>query len=427
MATDAESVVAATRPPKSVNAIDSAPAIVDSSSGSTAAAHAPEDGAADATLRHGLAVGRAYYFVGFVAFAAISAYLNVHLESLGITPTELGLIALLTAIVGFVATPIWSAAADARQWHRALLVVATVSTGVISLAYLRVDAFAGAMIAGVLVAISSAPIPVVLDSSMVALARKAKASYPRQRVWGTIGLVAGALGASWIVARYGFAPIVWLQFVAFALIATVLTLRLPIDRTAERVEYLRGLRVLLGLRQYRGVVVFMIGLGIIRSTNLDYGGLYILALGGSAALIGVMFALVALVEIPAMLSADFVSRRLGLRGTLLTAGVGITILYGIAGVVTSAWLYIGVMLMVGLCSGIVWAAASPLAMHFAPLQLRATAVGIMLAAYFGAGFGTGGLVGGIVLDAVGGGSHYITAGALMLLCVVYFFHATRKA
>lgn len=425
MVTDPDPVAASAHVLALADVPDSPPHLLDLPSAIAQSESDFEDAGEGAMLRRGLAAGRAYYFVVFFAVSAFSAYLNVYLEGIGITPTELGVIGSLTAIVGMVATPLWGAAADARQWHRALLVAATVATGLVSLAFLNVAAFWGAMVVSVLLSIARAPIPIVLDSSVVALVRKAKASYPRQRVWGTIGYSAGALAASWVVASFGFAPLVWLQLVGFTLIGAILSFLLPIERSAERVNYLVGLRVLLGLRHYRGLVVFMIGLGIVTATNVGFGGLYILALGGSAALIGVMFSLVAAVEIPAMLMTDRVTRRLGLRGSMMIAGVGTALLYGLAGIVSTAWLFVVVMLTVGLFTGIVWAAAAPLAMQDTPLQLRATAVGIVMAAFFGAGFAIGGLLGGSILDAVGGGAHYITAAVLMLLAVGYFYFATR--
>lgn len=379
-----------------------------------------------ASARRGLLLGRTFYFIYFVAIAAFFAYINVYFESIGFSGTQIGLIAGVTPLVGLAATPLWSAAADMRQWHKPLLALATFGVGVLTLFMLGVTAYWIALVVSIVIAVFRAPIVPVLDSVVVTLTQRIGASYPRQRVWGSIGFSAGAYLTSFLIALAGYDVIFWIQFVFMGIIGTVLALLFPIERSGERVNYLAGLRVFLAQPHYRGLLVYMIGLGIATSSWINFGGLNILSLGGAAEAIGLAYTITTIVEIPAMLGGDLTVRRLGQRGTIVLCGIGYALLFLLAAFSVAAWQFILCMALTGIFTGIVWSAAAPYSMQGAPATMRASATGIMFATFSGAGFAIGALLSGYLWDSVGGTVLYLSSGTIMLVCALYFLFSTRK-
>lgn len=384
------------------------------------------DEAEVAAIRRGLLLGRSFFFFYFVAVAAFFAYINVYFESLGFSGTQIGWIAGVTPLVGLAATPLWSAAADTRQWHKPLLAAATLGVGLLSLLMLGVTSYWIAFAASVLIAIFRAPIIPVLDSVVVTLTQRIRVSYPRQRVWGSVGFSAGSFVTAFLIARAGYDVIFWVQFVCMGVIGTALALMLPIERTGERVDYLRGLRLFVAQPAYRGLLVYMLALGITTSAWINFGGLNILALGGASAAIGIAYTLTTIVEIPAMLGGDYTVRRLGQRGTIVLCGIGVALLFMLAALATQAWHFILAMAAQGIFTGIVWSAAAPYSMQGAPANLRASATGIMFATFSGAGFAVGALVSGYLWDALGGSVLYLASGVVMMVGALYFLYSTRR-
>ncbi len=376
--------------------------------------------------RRGLYLGATFFFVYYLALAAYFAYINVYFESLGFSGTQIGWIAGVTPLVGLAATPLWSAAADIRQWHKPLLAVATAGVGVLSLLMLRGATFWFVFAISISIAIFRAPIVPVTESVVVTLAQRIRASYPRFRVWGSVGWSAGSFVTAFVIARAGYDTIFWIQFVGMGIIATAIALLLPIERTTERVNYLRGLSVFLTQPHYRGLLIFILGLGISTSAWINFGGINILALGGASASIGIAYTITTILEIPAMLAGDATARKLGQRGTIVLCGLGVAVLHMIAAFSAEAWQFMVCMILTGIFTGIVWSAAAPYSMQGAPPTMRATATGIMFATFSGAGFAIGAFVSGFLWDAVGGSALYMTSGVVMLVCALIFLIVTRK-
>lgn len=385
-----------------------------------------ENLAPEGSVGRGLLVARAFYFVLMFALAGFISFVNLFYESLGLTGTELGMIGAATALLGLFAMPFLSAVADMRQWHKPMLILVALAAGACSLLYLGITGFWGAIAVSLLFTFLRTPILPIVDSSVVAMLRRTGDSYGRQRVWGSVGFAAGAWIVAWLVGRSGFDAIFWVQFVAYGVLLAALSIMLPVERSTNRVNYGAGLRVLLKVPRYRALVALMIGTGIVAAMNSSYGAIHIYDLGGSAGTVGILFTLGALVEIPAMLSGDLMSRRVGMRGPMIVAGVGMAVMAALAGFAISPWAFVACMVAVSAFGGLIWSALAPLALQDAPQQLSATALGIVYMAFGSVGFAIGTMLGGVLLDAVGGGAPFVASSILMLVGTFFFVYSTRN-
>jgi nitrate/nitrite transporter NarK len=61
------------------------------------------------------------YLVLFSGLSAFSPFLTVFLEDTGLTPSQIGLCRMLLPLAGLSVQPLWTALADSRQCHRAVM------------------------------------------------------------------------------------------------------------------------------------------------------------------------------------------------------------------------------------------------------------------------------------------------------------------
>jgi len=380
-----------------------------------------------ARTKRGLLIGRAYFFVFYGALANFVAFINVHLQNQGISGTQIGVINAITFVVAIFSPPLFGAIADRWHLHKAVLVAAGFLVGACALLFLGVSTFGGVLLAMMLVSIFRAPIPGVIDATVMGLVRRANTTYGAQRIWGGVGWAISSYATGLMVARLGTSAIFWTQFLLMGVLSVVLALLLPVERTRERVEYGAGLRNLTRLPQFRGILVLMFTMGIGANAYLNFGGLYLFALGGAAALVGLAFTASTLTEIPSMFFADRWIYRVGLRNALIIAAVG----YGFS------WLlvvFVGLPIMIpiaaavsGIFTGIFWSAMSPYTLQQAPRNLGTTAINLGGAAFSGAGFAVGALVGGFLFDTLGGWAIFLTSVLVVWAGAGYFAWSTRSA
>lgn len=376
-------------------------------------------------LRRGLLIGRAYYFVFFGAMVNFVAFINVHLQSLGISGTQIGIITAITCIVSIFAPPLVGAIADRWQLHKPVLVVAGLLAGLSALLFFGVTTFTGVLMAMILMSTFKAPIPGIVDATVIDLANRAHTTYGLQRIWGGIGWMVLSFLTGQMVARWGTEAIFLSQFLLMGVVSVVLALLLPVERSSERVDYAAGFRHLTRLRAYRGILVLNLALGIGDTAYLNFGAIYILALGGTAALVGLMFTTATLTEVPTMAVADKWIGRIGLRNALIVASVGFGLSWLLAAFATHPWIMLAAVAISGIFTGIIWATLAPYTLMHAPRSMGATAINLGAAAFAGVGFALGALMGGFLLDTFGGGAIFFASFVVVMAGTVFFAWATR--
>jgi PPP family 3-phenylpropionic acid transporter len=142
---------------------------------------------------------------------------------------------------------------------------------------------------------------------------------------GSLGWIFAVLASGWLIQNFGFKAGFYLSSAAYASAAVLLFFVRPQNFAAPSGagHPQTGLRVALGrVARDRTLVGFALALALIGFLNsgvLQFENVYLARLGASKSLISVAGTLSALVELPFMLYADRVVRRLGPHRALLVA------------------------------------------------------------------------------------------------------------
>lgn len=384
------------------------------------------DDLSEADVRRGVWVTRLYYFAFFAALGTLSPFLNVYLQEQGLSGTEIGSIASIPPLVALAAGPFWSAVAD--RWHAQQRVLALLAAmaGLLSLGVLWIHSFLGVMLLLAVFNFFRAPIASILDGTVMGMVTRYGITYGKQRAWGSIGWIVASFCAGFVAQLIHLEAIFWIHALLLGLFCTLLSLQLPVEGAREKVDYVAGLRQLIRLPGYRGVLVFMATFGAGSAVLSNFMGLHLLALGGTTFLIGFSNATNSIPEIPAMFWGDSWLRRFGSRKLILVGGAGFVLTWTLFALARYPWQFPLITPLVGLFFAVMWVSLVSFSNDAAPPGMRASAQGIAGAAMGGVGVAGGAFIAGILWDRYGGEMVFFAAAVIMALGTLYFAWATRR-
>ena len=268
-------------------------------------------------IPHPARIGSLYYLFTFLRAGAFMPFLNVYYAELSLTGQQIGWLAsLLPLAMLLFATPI-SSLADRKRWRVRLLQIALAGSGAIMFFLQFPTTFSGFVLLILPMAVFNSPVMSIADSLIARMARRDRLNYGGMRLWGSLGYAISAMifGAFW--QRSGFRPMF--------LIASILCLPLiwiggkfqegPIKREHER----KPIGVLF---RDSGLVMLLLATflaAISNNLSMTFEGIYVRSLGGGNFLIGVMVAIAAFIELPAMFYSERIARKLGGTTTILLA------------------------------------------------------------------------------------------------------------
>lgn len=365
--------------------------------------------------------GITYWFF-FGAIGTLSPFLGPYYRHLGLTGAQVGLLSAVPPIAIAVLAPIWGAAADRRGIHRRVLRIVIPPAAITIVLLTQVSGFVAILLLIALWAMLMAPVLPILDSYAITLSEAHGQSYGRLRLWGTLGYMLSVVGVGWWMRT---APRTSFLFVYVALLACLLlaTVGLPAsqNRTSSAGPRMQSnLKVLLRGQPALAlllVVSFLVSIGM--STLGNFFGIYITELGGTSAQIGLANAVLALSEIPIMLGAAWLQRKLGNPRMILLALVvyfARFILYSIAP--SANWIIL-IQVLHGLSFAVYLVASIRLVYELSGKAQAATAQSV-LASVMAIGNIVGAFANGFLLDHFGIAAIFWSASAAVLVALVLF-------
>ena len=273
--------------------------------------------------RRDLWLTRLYYLTALGGAGFISPFLNLFYVRLGLSGTDIGLVAAIGSVVALIAAPIWTSESRKRRNPRALLQIAL---ALMALSYLwlgQQKLFWGIALVTVIRVLVGAAISPLSDSLALSVTGATKSGFGSVRVWASMGWVVSVLSGGWLIERAGFGA--GFMGVCLASLAGAMFL-FPIEPRHFAKERVQGqqtarlgtvIRDVLRNRAMVGVGLMMSIIGIANSGVGQFETVYLSTLGAKESLIGVAGMASAVVEIPCMLWADRLVRRRGAHPLLL--------------------------------------------------------------------------------------------------------------
>jgi PPP family 3-phenylpropionic acid transporter len=348
------------------------------------------------------------YVALFGAVGTFFPYSALLLESRGIDMATIGVLLALNGVVNVLVAPAWGAVAD-RAGDVSRILLAASLVGALGAAALAVaaDALTMAVALSILAAGTGGMIPLA-DTRALELAGASRERFARARAWGSAAFIGASVLAGRVLADRSpeallllYSPMLLVTGVAaWRLLArgratggsgAVRTIR---TRSEGMLALLRrpGLLIL-----FAGVTVVWTAVGVV----LAFASMHLVSQGLDAGMVGVLWAIGAVVEIPIMLAFPTLARRIGAR-TLLVVGLvafalraagwafpgapAFAVLVAPLGGIGFALFYVGIV-------GVVARAV--------PAGSQATAQGLFTGMSFSLGLVVGSVAGGVVAPVVG--------------------------
>ncbi len=358
--------------------------------------------------------GSRFYFAFFGALAAWLPFLAVYFHHLGLSGPQIGLLSALQPAAGFLLAAPMASLADRRGWHLPMLSFCSVGMGLSMLLVMTARSFLVLLPVMALFAAFYSPIIPLADSTAAAMASRHRVGYGSMRLWGSLSyaLMAAICGFLWLRFSYrAMFPTAAAIYLVLAWLSRGLEEVEREPRAARRIpwgEMIRNRTLVVLLAS-----TFIVGAAL--GVDMTFTGIYMTHLGGGAELVGIMFGLSAMFELPAMRSSAPLVQRLGGRTTLLIAYACFATAYLGYAVSPLPWVMIGFSVFRGLGFGLFYATTVHLIHDLAPRAWGSTLQGIMNALAFGLAQLISRPAGGAIYDSLGPSATYLAAGLTVVL------------
>jgi PPP family 3-phenylpropionic acid transporter len=356
-----------------------------------------------------------YYFFYFAFVGAMSPYWGPYLKSLGFNAVAIGVLMSLLAVMRMFAPNIWGWMADRSGKRVAIVQIAAVAS---------LCCFAGVFFGqgfwwlfAVMAGMSffwSASLPLVEATTFSHLGERTD-RYGRIRLWGSLGFIGAVVGLGYVL---DVAPIAWLPWLVFALLAGVALFARFIPE-AELLPHAHDHVSIWKLVKNPQIVVLIAACFLMAAAHGPYYSFYSIYLGDhgySKSHIGWLWALGVMCEIGVFLIAPRLFQRFAIEHVLMASfAIAVLRFLLIAWCIQWPALIILAQVLHAATFGAYHASAVALINRFFKGRHQAKGQGIYNSISFGAGGALGSLYAGRAWDGLGAsGTFSIAAGCAML-------------
>lgn len=340
-----------------------------------------------------------FYLAFYFSMASYLPFITVYFHTLGLSGWQIGLLSALLPSLSFLIVPPLAVLADHRGWRVRLLFASVAGTAVSLMLLMFPVSFFTLLPIMALLAVFYSPIAPLADTSIVGMAARHGLNYGGMRLFGSLGFAVSAalFGALWQYAGY---RAMFAIGAAMSLVVAYLALGLEESATVER-HHRAPLRSIMRDRLLVGVLITTFLAASAIGMEFTFVGIYMSKLGGSGLLVGLIFAVAALFELPGMRYSGALAARIGPGEALLAAYSLLVLAYLGYSVAPSPYALLACSVLRGLGYGLFYVGTIRFLNERAPAEWSATVQGIMNATAYGLGQLITRPLGGRIFDAFG--------------------------
>ena len=362
-----------------------------------------------------LPVLKALYFLYFAAIGSFYAFLFIYYAQIGLNSQQMGAIISIGPMIGLFSAPFWGWLSDRLNLTRPLFLFSAGGGMLLVFALSRTQNFGVILLITILMAIVTSPMNTLLDSTALVLLGDRRDLYGQYRLWGSVGYIATSFIFGQIAQRYG-TQWIFAGYIGFIGMFLLVSFKLPIHRPRVVSTLNKGILQLLNQRSWAMFTASIIVMSISFYAIISFLGVYMVQIGGSEGLVGIVGSLGAIVEIPFLYSASSYIRRYGSRTMLIVGYLGYFGRLATYALMPSAYWAIPAVIFNGISYGFYQTSAIAFVDEITPPQWKGTSMGL-----YNAAISLGGLVCGIIngylLDAVGGSKMFAVNAVLIFLAI----------
>lgn len=354
-----------------------------------------------------------FYFLYYAAMASFMPFVVLFYQQLGFNGVQIGLLTGVPPLISLFAGPFLAGVADSTRKHNLIMGAGILGAAFIIFSISMLSNFVVIFILVLVFNVFFSPVAALGDSATMTMLGEERAMYGRVRLGGTIGWGIFAQVAGILLYRFGLAALFYV-FSAVMIVNFFVSMKLSFGKHEEHDAKREGGLTFLANRRW---IIFLLSafLGGLGSMSVAaYLSPYLTELGANGNQIGFAYTIATLTELPVFFFGDILVRRFKPYGLFVISLVLIGFRSVFFGVANTVFMAIVVQAIGGLFFPAMWSAGVAYAFENAPAGLRSTAQGIFGAASFGIGSAVGGLICGVLLEAIGGRGMFLVLGVIIL-------------
>ena len=368
---------------------------------------------------------KALYFLYFSTIGIVNTYLNLYYRELGLSGVQIGWLSAIVPAVGMISGPLWGMLNDRLGRPRAQLAVAAGGSILAMLALSRPAVLIGLLpLAGLYSLFNSTIVP-ICDATTLNILGSLRDRYGRQRIWGTIGFILTTWITGQLTGRFGLRSI--FPIFAIVMLGLLATTRfLPRQRLRLSLGPQEGLVRMVTRPRWLFFSLSLLFLGLSISGMNNFLGISLKMAGGSDQLVGIVWSLAALAEIPVLFFSTQLIHRLGLRWMLAVSFLVYAVRFALYAAMPSPEWAIPLSLLHGFTFAMYWVASVMYINQMAPEALKTTSLGLFIAISYLANV-LGAPFGGAMLDRIGPSALFAVYAGFALLALAILLAGFRFA
>jgi PPP family 3-phenylpropionic acid transporter len=360
--------------------------------------------------------GSLFYLAFYFSMASYLPFINVYFRTLGLSGWQIGILSALLPTMSFLIVPPLAILADRRRRRVQLLTGTVVGCAASLIVLMLPNTFLALLPLMALFSLFYSPIVPLADTSIVGMAARHGQNYGDMRLWGSLGFAisAAVFGAIWAFAGYRamFAAAAGLSFV-------VAYFARSLDE-ADHIEP-RQRTPLRTIGQDRLLVAVLITTFLAASSigmEFTFVGIYMSNLGGSGLLVGLLFAVAAIFELPSMRYSGRIAAHLGAAETLVLAYGLLVVTYLGYAAAPNPYVLLACSVVRGLGYGLFYVGTIRFLNERAPVEWSATVQGISNATAYGLGQLITRPLGGRIYDVFGPRVLYVFCAVMLGIAAI---------
>lgn len=333
----------------------------------------------------------------YFGLGALTSLLVLHLETIGFSGTQTGVVMAAGSLVLIFSQPFWGIVCDKTRKTVTVLKFTLLAAGILALLLAGIQSFYAFLIFYCLMHFFQGANAPISDTLAINASNKLGSDFGALRQYGAIGFAMAVFIVSNVSEYVGLRVIFVFYFLAYLIPALFFRPTFTVDESIKA-NILGGLKDLLKIPEYRWILLgtfFTFGPVV---ANNNYFSLLFRYSGGSLAGIGLAFLLFAGSEAPFMKLSNRIIKKFGIENTLILAATVSMIRWFWYSRGPAPVLMLVFFVLQGLSVGLYIVTAAQYVAEISLPSLRITAMTI----YASAGIGLGGIAcqmaGGVLLD-----------------------------
>lgn len=344
----------------------------------------------------------------------VISFLPLFLQYKGLNGSEIGWVLAIGPMAAIIAQPFWGYMSDKYQTVKRILIICLVGLLISSVFFMQMTSLPLLLSLGAVFFFFAAPIGALGDSLSQRRADELGISFGTIRMWGSIGFATSSLVVGEFLSAVGIQFMIW-PYLLLGGAALAVCFKLSDVKVSAPPIKLNDLMKLIKNKPFvvfLGLVVFIT---ITHRANDSFIGIYIAQLGGSESLIGISWFVGVASEALVFALAGIWFKKYHPLIFIVGAGILYTTRWFAYAYISDPLLIVALQFLHGLTFGVFYLTAFQYVTRLIPKLLQSTGHLVFVSVFFGFSGIIGSLLGGSLIDSMGGGSLYFFMGTLALI------------